>query len=192
MPCRSRSRRTPRSGEPILVGIGRYGPYVQHGKTYANLEKDDDVLAIGANRAIDLIVARRKAAPSSAAARQRDPGRALGEEPGTGKTVVVKAGRFGPYVTDGEVNATLPAGAERRRRDARRGDRAHRRPPRRRPVEEAAPRHARRRQGFGAKRQGGCEEANGQEGRHEKGGKKKRQRLRLLRRTPLPEGEGQG
>ncbi|MFL5037329.1 MAG: type I DNA topoisomerase [Microvirga sp.] len=97
----------PESGAPILVGIGRYGPYVQHAKTYANLEKDDDVLAIGANRAIDLIVAKESGAVYRRGG-QRDPGRALGEEPGTGKTVVVKAGRFGPYVTDGEVNATLP------------------------------------------------------------------------------------
>ena len=50
--------RHPTSGEPILAGIGRYGAYVQHAKTYANLGKDEDVLAIGANRAIDLIVAK--------------------------------------------------------------------------------------------------------------------------------------
>jgi DNA topoisomerase-1 len=97
----------PESGEPILVGIGRYGPYVQHGKTYANLEKDDDVLAIGQNRAIDLIVAKESGAVYRRGA-ARDPGRPLGEDPGSGKTVVVKAGRFGPYVTDGEVNATIP------------------------------------------------------------------------------------
>ncbi len=97
----------PESGQPILVGIGRYGPYVQHGKTFANLEKDDDVLAIGANRAIDLIVARESGAVFRRGA-ARDPGRQLGEDPSTSKTVVVKAGRFGPYVTDGEVNATLP------------------------------------------------------------------------------------
>ena len=48
----------PETGEPILVGIGKYGPYVQHGRTYANLERDDDVLAVGANRAIDLIVTK--------------------------------------------------------------------------------------------------------------------------------------
>ena len=65
------------------------------------------MLAIGANRAIDLIVAKESGAAFRRGG-QRDPGRALGEEPGTGKTVVVKAGRFGPYVTDGEVNATLP------------------------------------------------------------------------------------
>jgi DNA topoisomerase-1 len=97
----------PESGEPILVGIGRYGPYVQHGKTFANLEKDDDVLAIGANRAIDLVVAKESGAVYRRGG-QRDPGRPLGEDSASGKTVVVKAGRFGPYVTDGEVNATLP------------------------------------------------------------------------------------
>ena len=54
--------RHPSSGEPILAGIGRYGSYVQHGKTYANLGRDDDVLEIGANRAIDLIVAKESGA----------------------------------------------------------------------------------------------------------------------------------
>jgi DNA topoisomerase I len=96
----------PESGEPILVGIGRYGPYVQHGRTFANLDKGDDVLEIGANRAIDLIVAKESGAAFRGG--QRDPGRELGDEPGTGNKVLVKAGRFGPYVTDGEVNATLP------------------------------------------------------------------------------------
>ncbi len=57
--------RHPTSGEPILAGIGRYGAYVQHGKTYANLGRDDDVLEIGANRAIDLIVAKESGAGGS-------------------------------------------------------------------------------------------------------------------------------
>ena len=48
----------PETGEPILAGIGRYGSYVQHGKTYANIGRDDDVLEIGGNRAIDLIVTK--------------------------------------------------------------------------------------------------------------------------------------
>ena len=63
--CRARSRH-PESGEPILASIGRYGPYVQHGKTYANLGAGDDVLEIGGNRAIDLIVAKESggAAPA--------------------------------------------------------------------------------------------------------------------------------
>jgi DNA topoisomerase-1 len=97
----------PETGEPILVGIGRYGPYVQHGKTYANLERDDDVLSVGANRAIDLIVAKETGGNRFRRG-NADPGRALGEDPASGKAVVVKGGRFGPYVTDGEINATLP------------------------------------------------------------------------------------
>jgi DNA topoisomerase-1 len=95
----------PETGEPILANLGRFGPYVQHGKTYANLGKDDDVLEIGANRAIDLIVAKEQGGgrgrPSS------DPGRALGQHP-DGAALVVKAGKYGPYVSDGSVNATLP------------------------------------------------------------------------------------
>ncbi len=100
----------PTSGEPILAGIGRYGSYVQHGKTYANLGKDDEVLEIGANRAIDLIVAKE-----SGAGRGRfgaDAGRALGEHPTLGGAVTVRQGRFGAYVNHGKVNATLPKGTD--------------------------------------------------------------------------------
>jgi DNA topoisomerase-1 len=97
----------PESGEPILASIGRYGPYVQHGKTYANLGAGDDVLEIGANRAIDLIVTKESGG-GGARRGAADPGRPIGEDPESGKPIVVKAGRFGPYVTDGETNATLP------------------------------------------------------------------------------------
>ncbi|MGP9819125.1 type I DNA topoisomerase [Salinarimonas sp. NSM] len=100
----------PESGEPIKAGIGRFGPYVQHGKTYASLGRDDDVLEIGANRAIDLIVAKE----SGAGGRRGggDPGRTLGDDPASGKPIVVKAGRYGAYVTDGKTNATLPKDME--------------------------------------------------------------------------------
>ena len=100
--------RHPETGEPILANIGRYGPYVQHGKTYANLGKDDDVLEVGANRAIDLIVQKEQGGGRPA----QDPGRLIGTTPDTGKPVTVKAGRYGAYVTDGEINATLPKGAD--------------------------------------------------------------------------------
>jgi DNA topoisomerase I len=103
--------RHPETGEPILAGIGRYGPYVQHGKTYANIGKDDDILEVGANRAIDLIVAKE----SGAGGGRRgggDPGRVIGDDPESGKPIAVKAGRYGPYVTDGKTNATLPKGLE--------------------------------------------------------------------------------
>jgi DNA topoisomerase-1 len=98
--------RHPTSGEPILAGIGRYGSYVQHGKTYANLGKDDDVLEIGGNRAIDLVVAKESGAGSRFGS---TAGRVLGDHP-EGGPVSVKAGRFGPYVNHGKVNATLPKG----------------------------------------------------------------------------------
>jgi DNA topoisomerase-1 len=98
----------PETGEPILVNLGRYGPYVQHGKTYANLGKDDDVLEIGGNRAIDLIVAKESGVGNGFRRGAADPGRVVGQDPESGKAVTVKAGRFGPYVTDGTTNATLP------------------------------------------------------------------------------------
>ncbi|MER2265566.1 type I DNA topoisomerase [Methylobacterium oxalidis] len=98
--------RHPETGEPILANLGRFGPYVQHGKTYANLGRDDDVLEIGANRAIDLIVAKEQGGGRGRPA--SDPGRPLGKDPASGRELTVKAGRYGPYVTDGEVNATLP------------------------------------------------------------------------------------
>ena len=102
--------RHPSTGEPILAGIGRYGAYVQHGKTYANLGRDDDVLEIGANRAIDLIVAKETGA---GAARFGGGGaaRVLGDHP-QGGPVSVKQGRFGAYVNHGKINATIPKGVD--------------------------------------------------------------------------------
>ena len=101
--------RHPTSGEPILAGIGRYGSYVQHGKTYANLGRDDDVLEIGGNRAIDLIVAKESGAGGSRFG--AGAGRELGEHPEGGK-VSVKAGRFGSYVNHGKINATIQKGTD--------------------------------------------------------------------------------
>ncbi len=100
----------PTSGDPIVAGIGRFGPYVQHGKTYANIGRDDDVLTIGANRAIDLIVAKEQGGGSRFGA-SNDPGRVIGDHP-DGGAVSVKAGRYGPYVNWGKINATLPKGTD--------------------------------------------------------------------------------
>ena len=80
---------------------------MQHGKTYANVGRDDDVLTIGANRAIDLIVQKESGGGGSRFGRAADPGRALGDHP-DGGAVTVKSGRFGPYVNWGKVNATIP------------------------------------------------------------------------------------
>jgi DNA topoisomerase-1 len=96
----------PEDGEPIKAGIGRFGPYVQYGKTYASLEAGDEVFTIGLNRAVTLIAERLAKGPS----KRRfgaDPGKPLGEHPTLG-TVAVKGGRYGAYVTAGGVNATIP------------------------------------------------------------------------------------
>jgi DNA topoisomerase-1 len=98
----------PEDGEPILAGVGRFGPYVQHVKTYANIETGDDVLTIGLNRAVTLI-AEKKANPGRGRRFGADPGRALGDHPDKGGSVVVKNGRYGPYVSHDGVNATLPS-----------------------------------------------------------------------------------
>jgi DNA topoisomerase-1 len=98
----------PESGEPIVAGIGRYGPYVQHGRTYANLGRDDDVLEIGGNRAIDLIVAKESGRGGGRFG-SAPAGRALGDHP-EGGAVAVKPGRFGAYVNWGKINATIPRG----------------------------------------------------------------------------------
>jgi DNA topoisomerase-1 len=81
---------------------------VQHGKTYANLTTGEDVLTIGLNRAVALIEEKRAKRAHKGGRRGADPGRALGEHPDKGGPVVVKTGRYGPYVNHDGVNATLP------------------------------------------------------------------------------------
>ena len=98
--------RHPETGEPILAGIGRFGPYIKHGATFKSLGPDDDVLTIGANRAVVLLAepaAQRRAAPRLL--------RELGEHP-EGGTVAVYAGRYGPYVSHDGVFASLPRSAD--------------------------------------------------------------------------------
>jgi DNA topoisomerase-1 len=97
----------PDDGEEIIAGVGRFGPYVKHGKTYANLEPGDDVLNIGLNRAVTLIE-EKKLKPSKGR-RGADPGRELGDHPQKGGKIVAKNGRYGPYVSHDGVNANLPA-----------------------------------------------------------------------------------
>ena len=98
----------PNDGEPILAGIGRFGAYVQHGKTYANLTADEDVLTVGLNRAVTLIE-EKMLNPGKGRRFGADPGRVLGDHPDKGGPVVVKKGRYGPYVSHDGVNATLPS-----------------------------------------------------------------------------------
>jgi DNA topoisomerase-1 len=99
---------SPEDGEPIIANVGRFGPYVKHGKTYANLDSGDDVLTVGLNRAVTLI-AEKIANPGKGRRFGADPGRPLGDHPDKGGPVVVKKGRYGPYVSHDGVNATLPS-----------------------------------------------------------------------------------
>ncbi len=99
--------KSPESGEPILAGIGRFGPYVQLGKTYANLDSSEDVLTIGLNRAVTLI-AEKIANPGKGRRFGADPGRSLGDHPQRGGPILVKKGRYGPYVANNGINATIP------------------------------------------------------------------------------------
>jgi DNA topoisomerase I len=97
----------PETGEPITAGLGRFGPFVRHEKTYASLEAGDEVFDIGLNRAVTLIAEKIAKGPSGRRF-GADPGRPLGDHPTLGG-VAVKSGRYGVYVTAGGVNATIPS-----------------------------------------------------------------------------------
>ena len=103
--------RDPTDGEAILAGLGRYGPYVQHGKTYASLESIEEAFEVGLNRAVTLIAEKRAGGP-----RGRGAGaaalKALGPHPTRGDEMSVMPGRFGAYIKCGKVNATLPKGTD--------------------------------------------------------------------------------
>jgi len=99
----------PSENEMILAGLGRYGPYLQMGKMYANLPSIEDVFEIQMNRAVAVIDEKKagggkgrfgRAAPTAI--------KDLGESPVTGKAVRVLNGRYGPYINDGETNANVP------------------------------------------------------------------------------------
>jgi DNA topoisomerase-1 len=94
----------PDSGEMILAGIGRFGPYLKVGDRYQSLGKDDDVLEIGLNRAV-VVIAEGKNRPGRKGA---GAAKALGNHPTDGKAITLRSGRFGPYVQHGQLRATLP------------------------------------------------------------------------------------
>ncbi|MGB3272288.1 MAG: type I DNA topoisomerase [Xanthobacteraceae bacterium] len=98
----------PDDGEPIKAGIGRFGPYVQHGKTYASLEAGDEVFTVGLNRAVTLIAEKIAKGPGRGRFKA-DPGKPVGDHPTLG-AIVVKNGRYGAYVSADGINATLPDG----------------------------------------------------------------------------------
>ncbi|MGB1160227.1 MAG: type I DNA topoisomerase [Alphaproteobacteria bacterium] len=90
-------------GEMITAGIGRFGPFVKMGSTYANIPKDESVLEIGLNRAVALIVEKQEKVKAKGA-----PGTELGVHPSDEKPITLNDGRYGPYVKHGRTNATIP------------------------------------------------------------------------------------
>lgn len=98
--------RHPDDGEPVVAQNGRYGPYVTWGKESRSLESEEEIFTVDLEKALALLAQPKMRGRRAAAGPLRD----LGTDAITGKNVVVKTGKFGPYVTDGEVNATLRLG----------------------------------------------------------------------------------
>jgi DNA topoisomerase-1 len=90
------------NGEPILLAIGRFGPYLKCGETSVSV-KDRDPLLIDEAAAKELLTSTKEQRAKAA-----QPLRTLGADPATNATILVKDGRYGPYVTDGKTNASLP------------------------------------------------------------------------------------
>jgi DNA topoisomerase I len=90
----------PETGQKIEANIGRFGPYVKMGAIFASLDRDDNVLHLGLNRAMELI------------AKKQDSIRTLGAHPKDGEPVLVRKGRFGPYAQWGNTVANIPRGQE--------------------------------------------------------------------------------
>ena len=93
----------PDTGEEVVAALGRYGPFVRRGKKFASLASEDEMFTVSIDQAVVLL-------------NQKKGGRTvlkeLGAHPKTGSDVQILSGRYGPYVTDGTANASLPRGLE--------------------------------------------------------------------------------
>jgi DNA topoisomerase I len=98
----------PESGEEITAQNGRYGPYLKKGTDSRSLTSEDQIFTVTLDEALKLYAQPKQRGRGRAAA--APPLRELGNDPATGKQMVVKDGRFGPYVTEGETNASLRKG----------------------------------------------------------------------------------
>ena len=95
----------PDTGEAVVAGLGRYGPYVRRGKTFANLPSHDAMFTVDLAEALKAIAEKKKGGGRTVI-------KELGAHPESGADVRVLEGRYGPYVTDGSVNATIPKGTD--------------------------------------------------------------------------------
>jgi len=102
----------PESGKPITASIGRYGPYLAHDGKYARLQSTAEVFETGMNAAV-VKLAEAAAGGGRPQRGSREPLKVLGLHPRTELELKLMEGRYGPYITDGTTNATLPKGLEK-------------------------------------------------------------------------------
>jgi DNA topoisomerase I len=93
----------PDDGQPVVTNFGRFGPYVKHNDEFRSLESDHDVFNISFEQALALL-----RAPKQSRRRQASQKKTLKELTNNGRTIKLLAGRYGPYVTDGTTNASVP------------------------------------------------------------------------------------
>ena len=98
----------PESGKPITAGIGRYGPFVLHDGTFANLDSVEEVFSVGLNRAVSVIAEKLTGGGRRGNRATPKALKDLGEHPEGGGKITVRDGQYGPYVNHGKINATLP------------------------------------------------------------------------------------
>ncbi len=98
----------PEDNKPIVAGLGRFGPFIEHAGTYANLSGFDEIFEVGINRAVDLLAEKRAGGGGKGRGAAAAPLRELGTFGEGGDKIQVMAGKYGPYVKCGKVNATLP------------------------------------------------------------------------------------
>jgi len=102
----------PETSKMISAGLGRYGPFVLHDGTYANLDSIEDVFSIGLNRAVTVIAEKQSKGKGGRNGGTPAALKELGDHPDGGGKIVVRDGKYGPYVNFGKVNATLPKGKD--------------------------------------------------------------------------------
>ncbi len=124
-------------GEPVTVQNGRYGPYVKRGAESRSLATEEEMFTVTFEQATELLAQPKARGRGRAAA--APPLREMGADPATGSPMVVKDGRFGPYVTDGETNASLRKGDEVSTLTVERGGRTAGRPARGRALAARPP-----------------------------------------------------
>ncbi len=98
----------PGTGTMITAGIGRYGPFVLHDGTYANLDSVEEVFSVGLNRAVSVLAEKRAGGGGGRGRATPKALKTLGDHPTAGGPITVRDGKYGPYVNHGKINATLP------------------------------------------------------------------------------------